>query len=45
MMNKLTGNDFTQEIAAAIRAAKSGVGLSKLLKRYHERDVAKALSL
>ena len=45
MMNKITRNDFTQEIAATIRAAKSGVGLSKLLKRYHERDVAKALSL
>ena len=45
MMNKITRNDFTQEIAATIRAAKSGMGLSKLLKRYHERDVAKALSL
>ena len=45
MMNKITRNDFTQEIAATIRGAKSGVGLSKLLKRYHERDVAKALSL
>ena len=45
MMNRITRNDFTQEIAATIRAAKSGVGLSKLLKRYHERDVAKALSL
>ena len=45
MMNKITRNDFTQEIAATIRAAKSGAGLSKLLKRYHERDVAKALSL
>ena len=45
MMNKITRNDFTQEIAATIRAAKSGVGLSKLLKRYHQRDVAKALSL
>ena len=45
MMNRITRNDFTQEIAATIRGAKSGVGLSKLLKRYHERDVAKALSL
>ena len=45
MMNKVTRNDFTQEIAATIRAAKSSAGLSKLLKRYHERDVAKALSL
>ena len=45
MMNRITRNDFTQEIAATIRAAKSSVGLSKLLKRYHERDVAKALSL
>ena len=45
MMNRITRNDFTQEIAATIRAAKSGEGLSKLHKRYHECDVAKALSL
>ena len=43
-MNKIKRIDFTQEIAAVIRAAKSENNLRPLLKRYHPRDVAKAAS-
>ena len=43
-MNKIKRSDFTQEITAAIRAAKNENDLRPLLKRYHPRDVAKAAS-
>ena len=45
MMNRIVKKDFTQEIAAVIRAAKSENNLRPLLKRYHPRDVAKAVAL
>ena len=45
MMNRIVKKDFTQEIAAVIRAAKNENTLRPLLKRYHPRDVAKAVVL
>ena len=45
MMNRIVKKDFTQEIAAVIRAAKSENNLRSLLKGYHPRDVAKAIAL
>ncbi len=45
MMNKIVKKDITQEIAAVIRAAKNENTLRPLLKRYHPRDVAKAVAL
>ena len=44
MMNKIVKKDFTQEIAAVIRAAKNENDLRPLLKRYHPRDVAKVVA-
>ena len=41
MMNRIVKKDFTQEIAAVIRAAKSENNLRSLLKGYHPRDVAR----
>lgn len=37
--------DFAQEIAAVIRTAQNGDRLPELLKHYHQRDVAKAVTL
>lgn len=44
MMNRIVKKDFTQEIVAVIRAAKNENTLRPLLKRYHPRDVAKAVA-
>ena len=44
MMNRIVKKDFTQEIAAAIRSVKNENTLRLLLKRYHPRDVAKAVA-
>ena len=44
MMNKVVKKDFTQEIAAVIRTAKNENNLQPLLKRYHPRDVARAVA-
>ncbi len=43
MMNKITKKDFTQEIVAVIRTNKSEDKLRPLLKRYHQRDIARAI--
>ena len=45
MMNRMVKKDFAQEIAAVIRTAKNGDRLPELLKHYHWRDVAKAITL
>ncbi len=45
MMNRIVKKDFTQEITAVIRAVKNENDLRPLLKRYHPRDVAKAIAL
>ena len=44
MMNKVVKKDFTQEIAAVLRTAKNENNLQPLLKRYHPRDVARAVA-
>lgn len=45
MRNRMVKKDFAQEIAAVIRTAKNGDRLPELLKHYHQRDVAKAVTL
>ena len=45
MMNRMVKKDFAQEIAAVIRTAQNGDRLPELLKHYHWRDVAKAITL
>ena len=45
MRNRMVKKDFAQEIAAVIRTAKNGDRLPELLKHYHWRDVAKAITL
>ena len=45
MMNRMVNKEFAQEIAAVIRTAKNGDRLPELLKHYHQRDVAKAVTL
>ena len=45
MMNRMVNKEFVQEIAAVIRTAQSGDRLPELLKHYHQRDVAKAVTL
>ena len=45
MMNRMVKKDFAQEIAAVICTAKNGDRLPELLKHYHWRDVAKAITL
>ena len=45
MMNRMVNKEFAQEIAAVIRTAQNGDRLPELLKHYHWRDVAKAITL
>ena len=45
MMNGMVNKEFAQEIAAVIRTAQNGDRLPELLKHYHQRDVAKAVTL
>ena len=45
MMNRMVNKEFAQEIAAVIRTAQNGDRLPELLKHYHQRDVAKAVTL
>ena len=45
MRNRMVKKDFAQEIAAVIRTAQNGDRLPELLKHYHQRDVAKAVTL
>ena len=45
MMNRMVNKEFAQEIAAVIRTAQNGDRLPELLKHYHWRDVAKAVTL
>ena len=45
MMNRMVNKEFAQEIAAVIRSAQNGDRLPELLKHYHQRDVAKAVTL
>ena len=45
MMNRNKRNDLALEITRITHAAQSGATLAELLKRYHERDVAKAAAL
>ena len=45
MMNRMVNKEFAQEIAAVIRTAQNGGRLPELLKHYHQRDVAKAVTL
>ena len=45
MMNRMVNKEFAQEIAAVIRTAQNGDRLPELLKHYHQRDVAKAITL
>ena len=44
MMNRMVNKEFAQEIAAVIRTAQNGDRLPELLKHYHQRDVAKAVT-
>ena len=45
MRNRMANKEFAQEIAAVIRTAQNGDRLPELLKHYHQRDVAKAVTL
>ena len=45
MRNRMVNKEFAQEIAAVIRTAQNGDRLPELLKHYHQRDVAKAVTL
>lgn len=45
MMNRMVNKEFAQEIAAFIRTAQNENRLPELLKHYHQRDVAKAVTL
>ena len=45
MMNRMVNKEFAQEIAAVIRTAQNGDRLPELLKHYHQRDVATAVTL
>ena len=45
MMNRMVNKEFAQEIAAVIRTAQNGDRLPELLKHYHQREVAKAVTL
>ncbi len=45
MRNRMVKKEFAQEIAAVIRTAQNGDRLPELLKHYHQRDVAKAVTL
>ena len=45
MMNRMVNKEFAQEIAAVIRTAQNGDRLPELLKHYHQREGAKAVTL
>ena len=45
MMNRNKRNDLALEITRITHAAQGGATLAELVKRYHERDVAKAAAL